>query len=201
MKAFFSMGDFLTSLTGGLLGAATAGAAVWALLRDLLIKRVDQQLHALSTLTTAHLELNKQAARNNLDQELSIYPALSELLYRGKIGADAVRRPKTIADLFSGDLHEVSRELTTKLLNYRIYLDEAVFADVHKYKRALQDLVAIIDISTRPDKDSRFETPIKREVSAQVDEICDRIEQLCNSLIPTLRSRMNRLGGELIRTE
>jgi undecaprenyl pyrophosphate synthase len=191
--------DLLISIAGSFLGATAAGAALWAVLRELLLKKFDQHLKTMAEISAAQLELQKEAARVNIESELAIYPALSELLYRSKLACDLLLVAKTRLDLLNGELAEACRELTTKLVSYRIYLKPEMFDQIHGFKRALQDLLTLTDQLTRPDEKLPLNAPIPQDVRDRISQQCKDIKEACNSIIPILRARMNHLGGEVIR--
>ncbi len=193
------MNEFLASLAGGALGAGAAVAVLGTLLRDLLLKRLEQRLERSAQLSEAELELQHRAAQQQVDNELAIYPALSQLVYRAQLGAREAAQAATPYELANQDLLAACQELTLKLLSYRIYLPQPVFGKLHRYKHLLQDFVVRADRLTRPETTG---APLEMapDQCERVRHEVQEIETLGNQVLTDLQARMSHLQGPLDTT-
>lgn len=190
------MNELVTSVIGGGVGAVAVIAAVWGTVRSIVEKRLDDHFRKLSSEFDSRMELHRDAADAILQNELAIYPALSQLVYQAKVGADAAAATNNRFNLLTPQFVEACRNLTTQLFSYRVYLPEDIFEELHNFKHLTQDLLLICDVLTRPEsmdisteigEDNRIEL---RRLGSEIAEASDRITAL-------LRGRMVELSGPL----
>ena len=192
------MKDLLPAIIGGFGGAAAAAGIGWAILRHFLRKTIDQCFGRAEQKFATELGLEHETAAELRHKQLSVYPSLSELIYRAKIGVDQLRSATTALELSNADITEACRELTTNLAGYRIYLSPDLFALVHRYKHILQDILVLADTYLRPEYllDTVSEE-IPLETRERISSMAQEVENLCDQIVEQLRQRMNRLAGRL----
>lgn len=190
------MSDFVPSLIGGTVGAASVLAAAWALVRYVLVKRIDQYFATFQSRRDTLLDLHRIAAEDYVQRQLAIYPALSELVYQAKLGADTAAAAQSRFAMHSSTFVDACRDLTTQLLAYRLYLEPDLFAMLHEYKHCMQDLLIIIDVLTRAE-DPDVTSDIPDDVKHNVDVLVKRIGHLSNTIISQLHEGMKTLRGPL----
>src|SRR5437870_1799702 len=170
------MTTFFTALAGAVGGSAITTALAIPILKHLLQKFLDLQLKKAEDIFHARLALAKESETHLRQKELTIFPELSELVYKAKAGADEVKAAKSLYNLTSADLTEACRELTSRIYSYRIYLGEGVFAKLHEYKHALQDILVSSDIPTRLDHlESHPSGQLSPPERLQLEEACGRV--------------------------
>ena len=90
--------------------------------------------------------------------------------------------------------------MTAQLYGYRVYLPPDLFKHLHDYKHALQDLLLVGDIVTRPDiaqNDPSLSYPTRQKVA----RLTRKIDKLCAEIILELRKHLKTLRGPLDATE
>lgn len=195
------MKDLLPAIIGGFGGAAVAVPVGWAVLKHFLEKTIDQYFQMKERKFVAKLTLEHETTAELRQKELSVYPSLSELIYRAKIAVNQLCSAKTTLELSNPDFREVCRELTTNLYGYRIYLSSELFSLVHKYKHILQDILVLTDTCTRPDnllKDVSRKMPL--ETRKTICNMARETANLCDLIVAHLRQRMKQLAGSLSDT-
>lgn len=190
------MNDFLSAFAGSAVGAGAAAAAIWGIFRYVLTKRIDQHFERLNALAESQVELQRKAAETHIDQELAIYPALSQLVYQAKLGADSARNATDCFQIASPELVSACRDLTTQLVTYRIYLTPELFKQVHDYKHAIQDIIVMADILTRP-RSEEVELSIPEDAKFKLAQLIEKIQTQCEQIVTALQDRMTRLRGPL----
>ena len=190
------MNGFLSALVGSTVGTSAAVAAAWGILRYILTKRIDQHFGKLNALAETQVELQRKAAETHIDQELAIYPALSELVYQAKLGADSVRNATDCFHIASPELVSACRDLTSQLVTYRIYLTPGLFKQVHDYKHLVQDIIVIADILTRP-RSETVDLTIPEDTKQKLTELVGQIDTQCEQIVSALQLRMTQLRGPL----
>lgn len=194
-----NLSEFLSAFAGTAFGAGAALAAAWGILRHVLTKRIDQHFEKLNILTDTQLALQRKAADKHVEQELAVYPALSELVYQAKLGADKARNATDRFRIANPELIAACRDLTTQLVTYRVYLSPELFTQLHEYKHAIQDMIVIADILTRPQSDDP-DMSLSEDVQRRLETLIETINSQCNHIITALRDRMESLRGPLART-
>lgn len=190
-------GETLANLGLELLGgtAAVVGS-ILILVRYTVRKTIDERFSHLEKTLGAQLELQTAIAKRYTESEIGVYPTISELIYRAKLGADRVRQAKTNAELFNEDLLFSCRELTEQLRHFRLYLPPEIFDSLHSYKHLLQDLLVIGDILTRPTPPQAIKE-LTPEVQIRVVSLCDELTQACDGIITKLQARIRTLQGPI----
>jgi hypothetical protein len=155
---------------------------------------IDERFNQLENTLGARLELQAAVAKEYLENEIGVYPTISELVYRAKNGADRVRQAKTNMELFNEDLLFSCRELTEQLRRFRLYLPKEIFDDLHHYKHLLQDLLVIGDILTRPTPPKAVKE-LEPDVQSRIVCLCDELAHACDGIIAKLQARIRTLQG------
>lgn len=189
------MNDFMSAFAGSAVGAGAAAAAIWGIFRYVLTKRIDQHFERLNALAETQVELQRKAAETHIDQELAIYPALSQLVYQAKLGANLARDATTCFQIASPELVSACRDLTTQLVKFRLYLSPELFKLVHEYKHSIQDIIVMADVLTRPR--SQDDLSIPENAKHKLDHLISRIDKQCEEIVTALQFRMTRLRGPL----
>lgn len=194
------MNEVWQTLLGAAAGAAGAVATIFLLLRRLAERWIDQRFSRLEGLASQRLALQADLARQFTEAQVGVYPALGELVYRAKAGADRARRAATNAELLNEELILACRELTDQLYRVRIYLPGDLFEALHAYKHDLQDLLVIGDILTRPEPGRGVE-PLSPEQRERVEALYESIARRCDEILPRLHERMRSMQGPLAAGE
>jgi hypothetical protein len=182
--------DFWASVIGGSVGVAGTATLFWAVFRHIVVKKIDQYFDNLKTISSAQVQLQQDAAKDQVHHKLNIYPQLSRLVYMAK--NEAKSSWQTCSNDFcspSSGLRECCRELVTNLYSYRIYLPANTFRLVHDYKNQLQDILNDMDWLSRPHHPRQDDLAL---VSTR-----ERIEVGVRSLEPLCEKILEELGGQL----
>jgi hypothetical protein len=185
------MNNFLSALLGALGGSVVTAAILASVIRHYFIKAIDRHFESVGKRLEANLQLDKQIAAELRKLELTALPAISELVYKAKIGVDSIRKAETILDLTNADVIEACRELTTRLTAYRIYLTEEVFQSLHEYKHLLQDLIVFTDRRTRLDnRKKNLAVELSQEDKEDIQRLAHKVPIVCERVMGLLKKEL-----------
>lgn len=170
-----------SSLTTGILGFA---------FKTYIKRLMDNHFDRISRRDELSIQQMEKIQSAFLDKRIGIYPEIVELVHRLK---NTLQHGKTTANAFEWDtdLAEMCGLLTERLYTWRYFLPKDLFEKLHDFKQICQDILVIIDYSTRKENITRSEQyleniqkryPKIEEAIALHDEIQDMLSSNVSQL-------------------
>ena len=167
------------TLTEVLLASVVSSATVTGLLvlvlKQYLGSQIDWHFRRRELEYESERRNRDQVSEHYLHQRLAIYPEISQLIYRlRKAVDDGMQRPH-IAE-WDDEFVTLCGELTDGMFRWEYFLPRPLFAQLHEFKRAVQNMLVFYDIRSRPDEVSRERAYL--EAREQMRPVADDIGRL-----------------------
>lgn len=184
--------DVLKLLGISLLSTSLLGGVIIFIIKRLVEKAISLNFNKQEKIMNHLLDKKFEIENEMFDNRKAIYPEIHKIISE----ILAIVKKAILQDLaykWEGiQLSKLCGILTERLINYRFYISEETYKEIHDFKRISQDLLIKYEYLTREGKE--MDTELYKELLPSIKKIYDEMTKLYNQIDNDLKQKYQNLG-------